>query len=240
MSHCFRIQTAMGVWTLLFVAPALSRADTVLFTNFGAGFSYNTGVGNFVGNAFDGTGNNYAGGDTFTPTISADFDSLDIALNCFFTCPDNLTVSLDKNNNGVPGAALESFTVAGPSLGPFGVNNPPVVLIAVGPPVQLTAGTPYWVTVSSDLNNSITWNWNSTGDTSGQALSIDGGTTWFAPSGLTPGAYQVNATPVPEPGVLGLLATVLLLLTLGNLGSTPTATACGARSPATPECCLRS
>jgi hypothetical protein len=223
MTDRSRILTTMGVWTLLFAAPAVSRADVVLFTNFGAGFSYNTGAGNFVGNAFDGSGNNYAEGDTFTPTTSANFSTLDIALSCFLACPDNLTVSLDKNNAGVPGAVLESFTVAGPSLGAFGANNPPVALTAVGPPILLTAGTPYWVTVSADLNDSITWNWNSTGDTSSQAISTDGGTTWFAPSGLTPGAYQVNGTPVttvvPEPGALVLLTTVLLLLALGNPGA---------------------
>ena len=221
MTHRSRILTAIGVWTLFFAAPAVSRADVILFTNFGAGFSYNTSGGNFVGNAFDG--NNYAEGDTFTPTTSDDFTSLDIALSCAFACPDNLTVSLDANNAGVPGAKLESFTVAGTSLGALGVNNAPVVLNSVGPPVLLTAGTQYWVTVSSDLNDSIAWNWNSTGDTSSEAISPDGGTTWFAPSGLTPGAYQVNGVPpvttVPEPGALWLLATALLLLALGKRGA---------------------
>jgi hypothetical protein len=209
MTHRSAILTSLGVWTLLFAAT-VSRADVVLFTNFGPGFSYNTGLGNSVGNAFDG--NDYAQGDTFTPTTTARFSSLDIALSCSFVCADNFTVSLDANNGGMPGATIESFTVSGPALGSFGANNPPLVLDSVLNPL-LTAGTRYWVTAASDLNNSIAWNLNSTGDSSSEALSADDGTTWFAPSGLTPGAYQVNgvqATPEPSEfwiliGLLGVL-----------------------------------
>jgi hypothetical protein len=203
------ILTGTAVWILLFIAPAVSRADIDLFTNFGPGFSYNTGAGNFAGNAFDGSGNNYAEGDTFTPTTSANFSALDIALSCFFSCPDPVTVSLDANNAGVPGAVLESFNVLGPLLGAFGSNNSPLVLTSVLHPL-LVAGTQYWVAVSTDLNDSVVWNWNSTGDASSEAISTNGGTTWFAPSGLTPGAYQVNATP--EPRAVVLLATVVLVL----------------------------
>lgn len=218
-THRSSILTSIGVWTLLFAAPAVSRAD-IVFTNFGAGFSYNTGLGNPVGNAFDG--NNYAQGDTFTPTTSADLSSLDIALSCAFAggCPDAFTVSLTGDSGNQPAAApLESFAVLGTSLGLEGVNNPPVVLNSVLQP-SLKAGTQYWVTVSADLNDSIAWNLNSTGDTSAEALSTDGGATWFSPSGLTPGAYQVNgAAPVPEPGARVLLGAVLLLLALGNRGA---------------------
>ena len=122
----------------------------------------------------------------------------------------------------MPGAVLESFSVPGTSLGPLGANNAPLVLSSVLKPL-LTAGTQYWVAVTSSLNDSIAWNWNSTGDASSEAISTDGGTTWFAPSGLTPGAYQVNGTPVttvmPEPGALVLLTTVLLLLAVGKPGA---------------------
>ena len=146
---------------------------------------------------------------------SADFSSLDIALSCFSACPDNLSVSLDANKAGTPGAALESFNVFGASLRVFGNNNPPLVLNSVLMPL-LTAGTEYWVTVSSDPNDSIAWNLSSTGDTSSEATSTNGGTTWFAPSGLTPGAYQVNGTtvvsPVPELSNLGLLLVGLGLV----------------------------
>ena len=96
------------------------------------------------------------------------------------------------------------------TLGTFGSNNSPLVLnLSSG--IVLTAGTSYWVTVAdisggSDVNY---WNWNSTGDGSPQAISTDGGSTWFSPSGLPPGAYEVDGTTasVPEPSTLVLLAS---------------------------------
>jgi hypothetical protein len=202
MTHRFALVTSIGVWVLLFAAPA--RAD-IVFSNFGPSFSYNTGAGNFIGNGQDFSGNNYAEGATFTPTTSADFSSLDIALSNFFgpTNTDTLTVSLDANSSGVPGAALESLNVLPGVLGTFGNNNPPLVLDSVLHPL-LTAGTQYWVTVSDATGtDSNVWNWNATGDASSAAISTDGGTTWFSPSG-TPGAYQVNGTPmqtVPAPSI---------------------------------------
>src|SRR5208337_3114077 len=53
---------------------------------------------------------------------------------------------------------------------------------------------------------------------SAQAISTNGGTTWFSPSGLTPGAYEVDGSTVvvavPEPNtlVLALASGVLGLL----------------------------
>jgi len=76
------------------------------------------------------------------------------------------------------------------------------------------------LTVTSDANDSIGWNLNSTGDASDQAISADGGTTWFSPSSLTPGAYEVNGATTtsitPEPSSLGLMFTGLLSLAAGH------------------------
>src|SRR6516164_4086926 len=102
MTQRCTILTGIGVWTLLFAAPAVSRANAVVFSNFGAGFSYDTGDANFIGNAFDGSGSNYAQGATFTPTATSIFGSLDIALSCFFVCPNNFTVSLASNVSDSP------------------------------------------------------------------------------------------------------------------------------------------
>src|SRR5262245_41571991 len=123
--------------TVLFVAvPAVSRADVMVFTNFGAGFSYNTLVGNIVGNGFDG--NTYAQGATFTAGTTTSLSSLDIALSCVSACGGTISVQLNLDNGGQPGALLESFTVSGASLGAFGSNHAPVVLNSVLNPL-LTA-----------------------------------------------------------------------------------------------------
>ena len=83
----------------------------------------------------------------------------------------------------------------------------------------LTAGMNYWITVSSDTNDSIAFGDNVTGDSSDEAISSDGGATYFSPSGLTPGAYQVDSaaaitTVTPEPGSLLLLASGLPMLAI--------------------------
>lgn len=219
MTHRSAVLTSVGLWMLLFAATSGSRADTTLFTNFGAGFSYNTSVGNPIGNAFDG--NLYAEGDSFSPSSSTMVSSIYLALSCDFAsgCPDSFTVSLTRDAGDQPGASFESFTVSGGSLGLLGVNNAPLILTSISDP-SLTAGTRYWVTVSSDSNDTIAWNLSPTGDISDAAISSDGGVTWFSPSGLTPGALQVNGvtttTSVPEPDTVVLLISGLLLLAPGR------------------------
>ena len=83
-------------------------------------------------------------------------------------------------------------------------------------PITLDAGVQYWITISDGLNgaDSNFWNWNDTGDPSDEAISTDGGKTWFSPSGLPAGAFEVDGTPVvngvPEPSSVGLLASGVL------------------------------
>jgi hypothetical protein len=195
----------------------LGAAASTIFTNFGASQGYNISSGNPIGNAaLDG--NDYAEGDTFTPSASATFGSLDIALSCSISCPVSFVVKLTADGGDQPGTVLESFSSAGSSLGTLGTHNTPLTFTAVGAPITLTAGTQYWITVASGLNDSIVWNWNSTSDTSDEAISTDTGATWFSPSGLTPGAYDVisassttTPTPAPEPGSIWLMAGGLSL-----------------------------
>ncbi len=143
------------------------------------------------------------------------FSSLRIALSCFAFCPDPFFVALNQDAGNQPGAALETFAVPAGVLGPLGSNNPPLLLNSVLNPALMPA-TRYWVTVSADLNDSIAWNLNSTSDPAAEAISIDGGSTWFSPSGNTPGAFEVSGI-VPEPASVGLLLGAAVLLGLLRL-----------------------
>ena len=201
--------SGLAVWAMAFATPAVSHADVMLFSNLGAGSSYDTVTANVVGNAFDGA--NYAQGATFVSSATTTLSAVRIALSCAFgACSNSVVVSLDSNNAGQPGGVLESFTVAGGSLAALGSNNPLVVLNSIVHP-NLTLGTRYWVTVRNSGADSVAWNLNNTGDPADEAISDDGAATWFSPSGLTPGAFQVNgATPaVPEPSAIILLGTLV-------------------------------
>lgn len=200
----------LGIWMSVLAAPALSpAAAVVIYSNFNAG-SYNISQGNPIGNAFDG--NDYAEGDTFTLSGDAIFDSLRVALSCFASCTDPFFVTLTGDAGNQPGTALETFTVPGGVLRTLGASNPPLILNSVVKPA-LSAGTRYWITVAADLNDSIDWNLNSIGDMAAEAISADDGSSWFSPSGNTPGAFEVRGI-VPEPGGVGFMLGAGLLFGL--------------------------
>lgn len=201
------------IWALALAVPAVAPAS-VIFTNFGAGQTYDINSANAVGNGFDG--NNYGEGESFTPTASANFGSVSVALSCVFGCGsgENFIISLRSDSSDAPGAAIESFIFTGATLGDFGSNNAPISASSVLKPL-LNSGTRYWITVTSSLAYSIAWNLDTTGDTNDQALSTDGGATWNSPTGLTPGAFEVDSAavtnPMPEPASGFLLTGGLLL-----------------------------
>jgi hypothetical protein len=201
---------SLGIFVIAVTLPAVAQAS-IIFTNLGAGQSYDVTQGNPVGNDF--AGDNAAQGDTFTPTVSTTLSSIEVALSCIVGCPasESFTVALRGNSADAPGGLIESFTFTGKTLGSLGSNNPLVTATSVLHPT-LTAGTQYWITVSSSVSFAISWNDNNTGDTSDQAISSDGGASWFSPSGMTPSAYEVDGTTsVPEPSTAILFGSAVML-----------------------------
>jgi len=182
-----RLEWCAGIWILMFATMAVGRAITIS-GNFDTNAGYSADSGAPVGNAFDG--NTYAEATSFVPSSSTTFAALAIALSCTAACPGSFTVALASDIDGQPGALLEAFTVSGENLGPLGSNNTPLVLNSLSHPV-LAAGARYWIEVISDSNESIAWNFNSTGDASSPTISSDGGLSWFSPLGMESGAFQV-------------------------------------------------
>lgn len=207
-----RIKRFKGValiGALAALLPATASAS-VIFTNFGASLPYDTSQGNPVGNDF--AGDNAAAGDSFKLSSNAVFGSAMVALSCVVGCPAamNFAVNLTADSSDSPGAVIESFLFTGTTLKALGNNNAPILLTSVLHPTLLS-GMQYWVTVSSTVAYAIVWNNNSTGDTNDQAVSSDGGATWFAPTGATPGALEVDGTVAPEPAA-GLLTGAGLIV----------------------------
>jgi hypothetical protein len=213
MRNKLALLTGLSALILASAAPGICRADTVLFSNYAPSFGYVLNGGDTVGNDLEGA--NWGAGDAFVSSATAQLSSIYVTPTCEIGCRDPLIINLTANAGGKPGAVIESFSVPASVLGAFGVFNSPLMLNSVLHPT-LTAGTEYWVTLTTDLNNTLVWNWNSIGQVSSEAASTDGGLTWTAPSGLATGALQVNGaattSAVPEPASIALLVTGLAML----------------------------
>ncbi len=201
-----RMGTMFGAVAALAMTTAAS-AD-VVFNNFGPGDTYTTGQGwtisdgapintdNDQGDAFTVTGGNFL------------LTSIEIALG-YVTGTNRAFISLYNDDDGMPGAILETATVE--NMGPFGNQNDPEVALFTGT-TALLEGEQYWVIASSDNNSWLAWNLNSIGDTGPHAFRANGG-PWNISDGApfegppgaagTRGAFRVNG--VPGPGAIALL-----------------------------------
>jgi hypothetical protein len=184
------------------MVPGTSGA-VVVYSDFGPGDTYNTGEAFVIGSAL---GHSFETAAAFTPTINCVFAALDIAAG-YISGTNEIEVDLARDNSGVPGAVLESFTFTGLALTTSGgevlhadsVLNP-----------SLLAGDQYWVVASAPASDpEAGWFFNSTGAI-GQDYNRDGA-GWYAaldPTGAPDptGAFEIDATTVvPEPATMTLL-----------------------------------
>src|ERR1051325_4174442 len=96
----------IGVWLLLFIASE-ARADTVVFSNFGPGMTFNQlqGVGVLgSGDPLGGSIPAYA----FTPSETFTFSSAQLAMNLIIR-PYHFQVLLMTSSGGLPGNIIEKI-----------------------------------------------------------------------------------------------------------------------------------
>lgn len=223
-----RAQQIARVAVLLSLATSLCSAATasVLFTNFDAGFGYDSNNGAAVGSGFDGT--LYEHGAAFTAGASGVFRSLDIALSAVSLAaqggpvPDLVVSLATDSSNHSPWSALESWHLSPDQPPSLGSTSAPLSLTSTLN-LNLSAGTSYWVTVNlagASFSDAVARNWNSVGATN--LAGYNDGSGWYAPTdpdyAFTSGAFQVNAITanVLEPetyamtlaglGVMGFVA----------------------------------
>lgn len=191
--------------TVALIASDPAAGDVILFDDFGPGDSYDTGPGfafgfrrldRRIGFAFT-----VSGGDYHLERITAPIT--------WFEGANQATLSLHSDNAGEPGDVLDAMTEFDLPTSPGG---PPTAFEYAGDAL-LSDGSTYWV-VASALNdgedNVMAWHKNDQGVEGAFALweSTQG---WLVqPSGFPTAAFRVEASPVPAPAPLGVLALMAL------------------------------
>ncbi len=191
--------------------PLTSRADSIIFNDFGAGHSYNSGAGLAIAGTQSMPGF-VEWGEPLTPNARFDLTEIKMALG-WVSGVNEVTVSLDTNNGGAPGRALASWSFVG--LPQLGTTNSIVQTMAFAHGIVLQPGLTYWlVTAPFAANTQAVWNFNSTGLNGLGAVNF--GNVWLTTQ-VTSGAFEVlGKSVVPEPsiwllfgtGLLGILGTV--------------------------------
>jgi MYXO-CTERM domain-containing protein len=202
--------TRCGALFAVWLLPALGAT---IYSNFSAGNTFDTSDGFELGNV--GGGNIIVLAQQFTPTGNFTLNQIDVA---FFALnpPDNeLTLSINADNNGLPGGVLESYDLTHA----FGVDQIDTATSTLQP--LLVDGSNYWIVAAftnpASTQDHAVWNLsnNSSATFSPSAFSTDNGTTWAASGQTTQmSVFDVLGTPsgVPEPGPSTQIGAGLLLL----------------------------
>ena len=176
---------------LAVLAAPTARAD-VVYNNFGAGDSYQTGIGWTIGNP-PGSGTFWEQGDPFVVSGNYTLSQVTAAAG-WVTGPNVYTLWLMNDAGGQPGSVIEEFDFA--NLGTFGGTNPNLVGVSQLNP-KLGNGRTYWLVATTDMSTWSAWNWNNTNDVGAHAQRTNGG-AWIIVSNSR-GAYRIEGNPVGGP-----------------------------------------
>jgi hypothetical protein len=92
----------------------------------------------------------------FTPTSAATVTKVVVSIGYLSGTDTSVILSLNADNGGIPGTALEQWTVS--KLGEAGTCC--TVQSKNGSGISLTAGQQYWIVVSTGPNSDVNASWN--------------------------------------------------------------------------------
>jgi hypothetical protein len=213
MTYYFSSFCASLALCLLLTVSTNAQASSI-FTNMDTSHSYDINHGWVIGDGYRDGSTNLTQASAFVANASASLGHLVLALSNMSGTGQiaPVTVSLQADRSNTPGMVLESFNIAPGTLLNLGNSNPVLVLNSLIQPL-LVSRTQYWVSISTNIANTIVWNFNNTNALDTMASqSLDGGVTWYTPSGSLQGALEVDpyVQNVPEPSPVALLAGGLL------------------------------
>jgi hypothetical protein len=168
------------------------RGDTIAYTNFGLGHSYNTSTGLTIDSRF-------SQGGQFTATASGALSEIIAALVWFNSQPahTDFTLSLYADSSNTLGALLGSYG------GVAGADGTVADILTPSSGVTITSGQKYWLVASSP--NEDVWASNDQGATAINYYHDSAfDQTLYFPGNTLP-AFEVYVA-VPEPSTLALVS----------------------------------
>jgi hypothetical protein len=161
------------------VVPGGGKMD-VIFSNLG--FKYPKGYyfccyGDTISGPNSQIGSTIWVATQFTPAADASVKEIDLGVG-WVSGTNKVIINIAEDDGGVPGNVLGSWPATG--LGTFGDCCQLATATGIKH-VKLTAGTPYWIYVSTDDSDSDTWAawpFNSTDETDPMPVAGYDGTSW--------------------------------------------------------------
>jgi hypothetical protein len=201
-------QTSGLWWRKVLIAAAIaamapSAYANMIYSNLGPGNTYFYGAGDTV----SGTSATYLGSPIGLSEVAVEFTSnydfvlgeIDVALSNS-NGTNSASLMLCEDSGGVPGTAIESWTVT--DLPAFGSTSTELQAVLPTSIVTLLGGQDYWVVAAAITADTYDiWNLDGNGSGAGGLMAQNTGSGW-ATAELPDSqmAFAVQGEIVPEPG----------------------------------------